>query len=209
LTPHSRMAIVGVETPMRLITLLVTAILMAAPARAQEAESSSAAAAVSAAPDTKPQATLPVSLDKIRIAIGQPTSGPLQKAVDKEVDKQPTFRVEVLERQKIEELISSLDFKSGPTPAGGVYAFEQQRMLTPSVDNPLAQPYAAFNQGQLLTILVENLVGKYLAGKALDSITKAQRENAEAAARHEVEQAVADYCGKKPDNGAGLQLCTK
>ncbi len=188
---------------MRLTALLVMAFLMAAPAGAQQAESSSSAPAASPAPDTQGPPDLPVSLDKIRTALERPTAGSLSKAVD----RQPTFRVEIRERQKLEELISTLDFKSGPIPAGGIYAFEQQRMLTPSVDNPLAQPYAAFNQGQLLTILVENLVGKYLAGKAIDSITKAQRESAEAAARREVQDAIADYCTNKPNNGAGIQLC--
>ena len=84
---------------------------------------------------------------------------------------------------------------------------EQQRIMAPAVDNPLAQPYAAFNQGQLLTVLIENLAGKYLAGKAVDSITKSVREHAVAAARKEVDDSVAEYCAAKPNNGAGIQLC--
>jgi hypothetical protein len=58
-----------------------------------------------------------------------------------------------------------------------------------------------------MTILVENLVGKYLAEKAISGITRAVRERAEADARREVEEAIADYCVSKPNHGAGIQLC--
>jgi hypothetical protein len=146
---------------------------------------------------------LPVSLDRIREALEKPVSRPLRKSFD----EQPTFRVEIRERLRIEELLATLDFKTGPTPAMGVYGFDQQQRLYPPSMNPLAQPYAAFNQGQLITILIENLVGKYLAGHAASSISKAVRENAEAAARREVDEAIAEYCTTRPNGGAGLPLC--
>jgi hypothetical protein len=190
---------------MRLALLLVTGILFSTPAIGQQAEPSQSAESTSSTPDAKaaPNLDLPVSLERIRGALDRPASGTLLRGID----EPPTFRIEIRERQKILELLSTLDFKSGPTPPGGVYAYEQQRLLFPSVDNPLAQPYAAFNQGQLLTILIENLVGKYLAGRAIESITKAQREHAEATARREVDQAIAEYCAGKPNGGAGIQLC--
>jgi hypothetical protein len=94
-------------------------------------------------------------------------------------------------------------------PAGGVYAAELQRQAFPATNNPLAQPYAAFSQGELLTILVENLVGKYLAGKAGNAITGAMRDHAVAAARDEVQQAVVEYCAAQPNRGAGIQICDK
>ena len=75
--------------------------------------------------------------------------------------------------------------------------------MLPSVDNPLRQPYAAFNQPELLTILIENLVGQYLGGKAISAISAAERAHAEAAARGEVRQAVAEYCGAQPNAGVG------
>ena len=78
--------------------------------------------------------------------------------------------------------------------------------MWPSVDNPLRQPYAAFNR-RLLTILVENLVGRYLAGKAINAITTAERAHAEAAARSEVRQAVTEYCSAQPHAGAGILIC--
>ena len=93
------------------------------------------------------------------------------------------------------------------TPAGGVYAAEMQRVMFPSVSNPLMQPYAAFNQPELMTIIIENLVGKYLIGKAFGSITAADRERAEAAAREEVRQTIAQYCAGQPNGGAGIKIC--
>jgi hypothetical protein len=90
-------------------------------------------------------------------------------------------------------LISEPRLQRAPTPAGGIYAFEQQRMLVPPVDNPLAQPYAAFRptaddpRGEPRR---ETLVG------SLAAISKAG-ENAEVAARREVEEAIADTAPAK------------
>jgi len=193
---------------MRLIALLVTGILAASPVAAQQPEPSSATGSPSSKPDEKPGPDLPVSLDKIREGLERPAAGHIFTGhVTRSLDKEPNFRVEIEERRRIDELLATLNFKTGPTPAGGVYAYEQQRMMVPPVDNPLAQPYAAFNQGQLLTILVENVVGKYLVGRTAEAITKSVREHAEAAARKEVAEAVAEYCGAKPNGGAGIELC--
>jgi hypothetical protein len=200
---------------MRLCALLFTAILIATPARAQQPPASTAADAegtdagrtVAAPTDNTAQHTdavnLPVSLDKIKEALQQSAGVPPLK-----LDERPTFRVQIRERQRIEELLATLNFKSGPTPAGGVYMQEQQRLMFNPVDHPLVQPYAAFNQGELLTILIENLVGKYLAGKTSDAISKAERAHAEAQARDEVRTAVAGYCNAQPNAGAGLQICS-
>ena len=191
---------------MRPIALLLTAMLVSTPSAAQQPPPSSSTAPASSEPDTPPAPAapdLPVSLDKVRAGLDHPPSGRLFKAPDQE----PTFRVEIQERRRLEELLATLDFKSGPTPAGGIYAHEMQRIMTPPVDNPLAQPYAAFSQGQLLTILLQNLAGKYLAGPAVAAIRRSLRERGEAAARKEVEDAIAEYCAGKPANGAGIRLC--
>src|SRR5437762_243903 len=172
---------------MRLMPLLLAVTLAGSPALAQTAPPSSA-------PDTPAQGTkdsksktddpqkntdadlnLPVSLDKIKEALQQPPSALALRTLD----ETPTFRMQILERQKIEELLGTLNFKAGPVPGGGVYGFEQQRQMFPAVDNPLRQPYAAFSQGELLTILIENLVGKYLAGKAINAVSAAERARAE------------------------------
>ena len=209
---------------MQLSALLVAAILTASSAFAQQTDRPPAPPEASPQIDTqqasdkppsdkkpdekKPDApglNLPVSVNRIRQALAQPAE-PLKGL--KGLDETPTFRVEIRERLKIEELLQSLNFKSGPPVPGGLYGYEQQRQLFPSVDNPLVQPYAAFNQGELLTILVENLVGRYLAGRAMHSITAAEREHAEAAAKEEVSHAIAEYCAGQPNRGAGIQICS-
>ena len=194
---------------MRLTLLALTAALVAAPARAQQPPASAApdntAGQTAARQETAGNSDhpLPVSLDKIREALQQPPS-PFSLRT---LDERPTFRVQIQERMKIEELLASLNFKTSPAPGGGLYGFEQQRQMFPSVDNPLRQPYAAFSQGELLTILIENLAIKYLGGRALNAISNAERSRAEAAAKEEVREAVAQYCAVQPQHGAGIQIC--
>jgi hypothetical protein len=192
---------------MRLSCLLFTAILLAAPpARAQGTAPSSLQdqPAVESRPSESAQElNLPVSLDKIKEGLEQKPILSLRT-----LDERPTFRVQILERQRVEALLATLNYKAGPTPAGGVYWDEIQRQMFPAVDNPLRQPYAAFGQGELLTILIENLVGKYLGGKAINAVSNAERTHAESAAKEEVRQAVQSYCGAQPNGGAGIQICS-
>jgi ribosomal protein L12E/L44/L45/RPP1/RPP2 len=206
---------------MRLISLLVTATLVATPSwAAGQAPSSSKDQAVQSSdkagqderpsaqasdqpPATSHQYDLPVSLDKIKQGLEQPPA--LSLKLD---EVRPTFRVQILERQKIEELLATLNFKTTRAPAGGLYWDEVRRQMWPATDNPLQQPYAAFNQGELLTILIENLVGKLVASKAGNAIAGAARSRAESEARDEVRQAIRDYCAAQPNNGAGIQICT-
>jgi hypothetical protein len=70
------------------------------------------------------------------------------------------------------------------------------------------QPYSAFGGSELNTILIENLVGKYLGGKAVNAVSKTDRARAEASAREEVRGAVEQYCNAQPNAGAGLQICS-
>lgn len=183
---------------MTLIPLLLAAILAQEPPTGQPS-----------APQDAPELVLPVSLDKIRAGLQEtPLTPPLRG-----LDEVPTFKVEIHEQGKpfaFDELIRSLapGFKAGPVPAGGVYAYELNRVTNNPVSNPLTQPYAAFSQPELLTVLVENLVGKYLAGKAVDAVTSAERSHAEAQARDEVHRAVAEYCAAQPNGGRGIEICT-
>jgi hypothetical protein len=209
---------------MRLPALLVTLILMATTASAQEggtaaapaagptatstssaaAPASSAQESASSSQDDAPSFQLPVSLDRIRSGLERPAPRhPLLGLHD-----QPHFVVEVQQRNPLLELLATLNVKTGPVPAGGIEAAEQQRLMFPPVDNPLRQPYAAFNQPELLTVLIENLAGKYLGGRALSAVTAADRASAEALARQKVREAVGQYCATQPNHGAGIQLCT-
>ena len=187
---------------MLLLLLLLTAILTAAPAAAQQTPASQAENTkdTKETKDTKPE--LPVSLTRIREALETTPIVSLRT-----LDETPTFRVQILERQKLDELLATLNVKTGPIPAGGVNMVEQNRVMFPSVDNPLRQPLAAFNQGELLTILIENLAGKYLVGKSLAAISNAERAHALAQAREEVRTAVAQYCSAQPNQGAGITIC--
>ena len=201
---------------MRLCALLFTAILVAVPVRGQQPPASPPADTPGADPgraagppqsrtpaDEAEPGNLPVSLDKIKQALQQSPGVPMLK-----IDERPTFRVQIRERQKIEELLATLNFKSEPTPAGGIYMQEQNRIMFNPVDHPTMQPLGAFNQGQLLTILIENLVGHYLGGRVGDAVSKSERARAEAQAREDVRLAVSDYCNAQPNSGAGLQICS-
>src|SRR5262245_10978244 len=194
---------------MRLTALLFTAILSATAAAAQDTQASSPAQSSSTRQDDKkPEQGLPVSIDKIKKELEQQQQQP---QLLRNLEDKPTFKLEVKEKPKIslDDLIKSLNYKAGPVPAGGVYAAEVQRQVWNPTNYPLSQPYAAFNQGELLTILVENLVGKYLGGKASNAITGAMREHAVATAREEVQQAIDEYCAAQPNRGAGIQICDK
>jgi len=180
---------------MLLIPLLLAATLAAEPPPDQ--------------PSTQQDATvdLPVSLDRIRAGL-EDTSLPRLRGLD----EVPTFSVAIHEPSKpfsLDELVKSLapGFKAGPVPAGGVYAYELNRVTNNPVSNPLTQPYAAFNQPELLTVLVENLAGQYLIGKAANAITAAERARAEAQARSDVQRAVDEYCAAQPNGGRGIDIC--
>jgi hypothetical protein len=175
----------------------------AAPALPEPSSQASGGSTAPSSEQDRAQLNLPVSLDRIRKALEQQPVGLVLKLPD-----QPTFRIDVQERNRFQELLATLDFRGGPTPAGGLYAAEMQRVMFPSVSNPLAQPYAAFNQPELLTIIIENLVGKYLIAKAFRAFTAADRERAEAAAREEVRLTIAQYCAGQPNGGAGIKICT-
>jgi len=196
---------------MRLILLLITAITVAPSSIAAQPQTSTPVTSTSSQSDTQSPATkgqadrplLPVSLDKIREALEQPPGEPLRG-----LDERAQFHVEIRERQKLDDLLKSLNFKSGPAVPGGLYAYEQQRLLFPKVDNPLVQPYAAFNQSELVVVSLTTLIENYLAGRLGRAITAANRAGAEAAARQEVERAIAEYCAAQPNGGAGIQICT-
>jgi hypothetical protein len=172
---------------MRLFILLfgVASVLAGAPAGAQQGQPSPTADA--------PTAALPVSLARIRQALEQ---APVERL--KGLNEQPTFKVEIQEHQKFQDLLSTLDFKSGPVPPGGLYAYEMLQLTTPKI----FQPYAVFNQRELLVIALENLLGKYLFGHVIENISDAERARAEQAAREEVDRALAKFLAAHPDSTA-------
>jgi hypothetical protein len=191
---------------MRLLALLLTATLVCTAAAGQTPSPSSPVTSPSPDVDAKAAAdkALPVSLGKIRDALERASAPGF---LLRNVQDTPTFRVEIRERMKIEELLATLDFKSGPTPPGGVYAYEQQRVMFPAVSNPLAQPYAAFNQTELLIVGAQSAVSSMLAKYVVKGLKDAYRANQLQEARAEVERAIAEYCAGKENGGAGIEIC--
>src|SRR5262249_24413182 len=120
---------------MGLIALVFTVLLAVAPAAAQEAQPPSSREKPSSAPKDK-EPTLPVSLDKIKEGLAQPPSALTLRSLD----ETPTFRMQIIERLRVEELLSSIFLKTTPgplggySPAGGVYGYEQQKQMFPAVN---------------------------------------------------------------------------
>jgi hypothetical protein len=168
---------------MRVVPLLFAFLLSSGAALAQERRTQ---------PDTQaPPLNLPISLDKIREGLSQPA--PLEPLKGLTADAS-TFRVDVTEQQKFEELLAKIKFENpGPQVAGGIYAYDQFQRLFPRIDNPRVQPYAAFSTGEIITLGIEGLVEKYVAEKMAHVVGTALREQAEREAREEVARSLAAY----------------
>jgi hypothetical protein len=188
---------------MRLITPVVALILLGSPLHAQQPPSEAQAAAPSrdvTPPESKSQSTerdkgasgldVPVSLDRIRGALAQPPAETL-----KGLNEQPTFRLEVQEHQRFEQLMDKIKFEGGggPEVAGGRASYELQRLLFPPVDNPLVQPYAAFSTGEVLTLGAEAIVEKLVIEKMAHVFGNMLRAQAEREAREEVARNLAAF----------------
>lgn len=185
---------------MRLILLLLTMLGGAATVAAQGPVSAAAGGTrASAVEGNGGAATL--TLQRIRARLQVPAELQLRN-----IDAQPDFTVKIDEQRMIDQMLSQMDFKSGPAPAGGIYNWEQQRMLAKVTNNPLLQPFAAFSAGEFFTIAAENLARVYLGNKVKRSIANAREANAEADARREVEAEIAAYCADQA-NPAVIELC--
>jgi hypothetical protein len=152
---------------------------------------------------SEPVPNLPVSLDRIREALQNAPAEPL-----KGLDERPHFRVEIRERQRIEDLLSTMKFDSGPPIPGGLYAYEHQRLAFPPTSRPGSQPYAAYTQGELVQVLATSFLQRYYAGKVVGAISSAQRTRDEEAAREEARRAIQQYCAAQPRSGADIRICS-
>jgi hypothetical protein len=119
------------------------------------------------------------------------------------LERTADFRVEILEQARFYEFLSKLEVKAGPVPAGGVYAYEQQRRLFSPTSRPLAQPYAAFSGGELITVALQNVLGRYLFDKLVNAASSREAQ----AAREEVALEILAYCGSRADR-ARIAICT-
>jgi hypothetical protein len=143
---------------------------------------------------------VPVSLDKIRGALAQPPAELL-----KGLNEQPTFRLQVQEQQRFEQLMDKIKFEggTGPEVAGGRANYELQQVIFPKVDNPLVQPYAAFSTGEVLTLGVEALVEKLVVDKVSHVFGNMLRAQAEREAREEVARNLAALQTAQPAPRSG------
>jgi hypothetical protein len=183
---------VDVKHGMRVLILLLTALLAATSAIAQTAPKQ----------DVESPLNLPVSIDRIRDALAKPASAEPLKGLNAP-DGSTTFRVDVTEHQKIEELMATIKFeKPGPRVAGGAAYYEQFQRLFPPINNPLVQPYAAFSTGEAVTLAVEALLEKYVGDKMSQVMGPALRAQAEREAREEVARALAAYWAERPVTAA-------
>lgn len=159
---------------MRPLAILLASVLVAAPLAAQE--------------PAPPPLDLPVSVERIREALSSP--GPFLLDA---LDRQPNFRIEIQERRPtFAEIFGGADFKGGPVPPGGLYAYEQQRRMFPNSTPPLFSIDAMPIIGGLV-----NAIGDW------------RRARSAAAARAEVERAMAEFCAAQSDGGADVVGCEK
>jgi hypothetical protein len=129
---------------------------------------------------------LPVSLERIRegLALDRPS-------ILDALDRQPNFRVEVKETHpNFVEMFPPGSFDGGPVPPGGLYAYEQQRRLFPNWTPALF----SFDTLPVFRQLV-------------NAIGDARRARTAAAARKEVERAMAEFCAAQPNGGESVVGC--
>jgi hypothetical protein len=144
------------------------------------------AAAQDGAQDSVRPLDLPVSLERIREGLASDRPSILDA-----LERQPNFRVEVQEkRPNFADMFPPGSFDGGPVPPGGLYAYEQQRMLFPNWTPTLF----SFDALPLFRQLV-------------NAIGDARRARAAAAAREEVERALAEFCAAQPNRGEGVVGC--
>src|SRR3954447_12491389 len=173
----------------QVVAPLFALLLMGSAAGAQPAPD--AGKASSAAP------SVPVSIDRIREALAQPPPAEPLKGLN----EQPTFRLQIQERQKVNQIMDSIKFDggAGPEVAGGRANYEMQRLLFPPVDNPRVQPFAAFSTGEVLTLAAEALVEKLVAPKMSRLFEGVLRGQSEREAREEVARSLAAFEAAHPD----------
>jgi hypothetical protein len=188
---------------MRLVAPMVALILMGGSVHAQQTPAAPAATASTRAASREsansaqqpqqvaPGLDVPVSLDRIRGALAQPPPVDALKGLN----EQPTFRLEIQERQRFEQLMDKIKFEggSGPEVAGGRTNYELQRLLFPPVDNPLVQPYAGFSTGEVLTLGAEALAEKFIIQKMSHVFSDILRSQSEREAREEVARNLAAF----------------
>jgi len=126
-----------------------------------------------------------VSLERIRTALDRPA--PLRLP---EEPPKGDFVVRIVEKSWFERTMPPMDFRSGPVPPGGLYAYEQQQRLDPTAPIPL------FNVS--LMPLVRGIAHGF---------SSAYQAQSSASAHRDVVRAIADYCAAQPNGGTAIAIC--
>ena len=126
-------------------------------------------------PRPQSQGALPISLSRIREALKKPDR--LRGLL---APPQADFSVQVLEKQRFADLLSLIDFGSGPVAPGGWYAHQQRQVIGQQQSQPLVN--------------VDLMAIGTSVGKAL---SQARRDRAERLARDEVRRALVDFCAER------------
>lgn len=136
---------------------------------------------------------LPVSIERIQRALARPPAAPLSA-------DRPVFRVEVFGRTpKITDFIGTDIFK-GPVPRGSSAHQEFLAMVTPDD----VRGYAAFSNGEGITVAITSYANAMLQAAALRAIRKykaAAKGREREAARREVAAALAELERARKDAG--------
>jgi hypothetical protein len=143
--------------------------------------------ATAAAEPQKPQEeggldpdALPVSIDRIQKRLASPPAIRLDSG-------KTVFRVEVLGKNPTIEDILGPDFLLGPVAWGGITHQDFLNLVTPRD----VSGYAAFSNGEALTVAATSFALKWALQKAIRKLNDASKEREKAAARDEVMDALA------------------
>jgi len=184
---------------MPLFFLVVAAVLSSPTASPQNVPSSPPASTAQDAPSLD----LPVSLDRIRQLLARAPAEPLLGGPG----RQPDFKITVEERRFLKDILESLDVKTAPAPAGGLYAYEVQQQAGNTRNSPLGGPYAAFTSGELAQVSLTSILGVLVARYLTNGVMNLSRTEAENLAREDVRRAIDEYCSGRPDRSF-IEICT-
>ena len=184
----------GTRGPARIVAALLVAVLLGGAGRAQEPAADGAAPAQAAASQNgggiDPDA-LPVNIDRIQRRLSRPP------AIRPELAR-PVFRIEVFGRNPTIDEILGPNWRSGPTPLGAMTHQEFLSVVTPKD----VQGYAAFDNGQALTVSATSFALHWALRQAVRKLDDSRTERPKEAARTEVDDALAAL--RKARREAGL-----
>lgn len=184
-----------------LLALLITA-APAAPALAStRTDASSSQQGSGSPPPGIPRADpdqLPIDLEKIQRALAKEPAIRVDEPIVRSTTDLPRFRVHIeREAPSIQEILGP-DFLRGPVAYGGLTHQEFLNMVTPKD----VQGYAAFSNGQAITVALTSLAAQWAVNTAIRKLQDARDERAREAARKEVQEALEAL--RKARRDAGL-----